>query len=316
MLRHYSLIPLFAAFILLQINLALFHSSDPQILSFATSIYQQDFFSLVNQERIATDLPVLVESPRLDHAAQLKAQDMFAKDYWAHVAPDGTTPWDFFQAVNYNYTYAGENLAKDFNTSAGVVSGWMASASHRSNILNPNFKEVGIAVVNGVLLGEETTLVVQLFGTSATLAQQSTPPVVASTQTQQVPTPPATAPTEVAAEVTQETPSPEPQLHPYSIIATAGSDQNHKPPGISARLRAGLNNLQAKATVAVNPHSWSVGQQITIIFFLGLMTVLVGDSITLWRKGIKRRNSHSMMHAGMLGILIVLTMISSLGAIL
>ena len=101
----------------------------------------------------------------LTKAAALKADDMFSDNYWAHFAPDGTSPWYFYGKVGYSYTWAGENLARDFQTSAGVVAGWMAStAGHKENILNSNFTEVGVAVKNGVLQGEETTLVVQLFG--------------------------------------------------------------------------------------------------------------------------------------------------------
>jgi hypothetical protein len=64
----------------------------------------------------------------------------------------------------YDYVYAGENLAKGFNSSQGVHNAWMASKSHRENILNANYREVGIAVVPGELNGDYVILVVQMFG--------------------------------------------------------------------------------------------------------------------------------------------------------
>ncbi|OQX50730.1 hypothetical protein B5M47_03335 [candidate division CPR3 bacterium 4484_211] len=236
-LRHYSLFPLFSAFILLQVNLALFQSSNPNILSFATSIYQQDFFKLINQERQKANVPILVESPKLNYAAQLKAQNMFKNDYWAHVGPDGTTPWDFLKEVDYNYTYAGENLAKDFNTSAGVVAGWMASPSHRSNVLNSKFKEMGIAVVNGVLLGEETTLVVQLFGTPAVLAEQVQKPKA------QQPTIQPQMQTIGRTSVTPQPTSQPVQIYPQSIAAE--QETSPAPPqGIPARVLSGITKFK------------------------------------------------------------------------
>ena len=101
---------------------------------------------------------------RLSEAAQKKAEDMFAKNYWAHYSPEGRKPWDFITESGYTYTVAGENLAKNFSDSKQVVDAWMASSSHRDNLLKASYRDIGFAIVNGVLNGEETTLVVQMFG--------------------------------------------------------------------------------------------------------------------------------------------------------
>jgi hypothetical protein len=66
--------------------------------------------------------------------------------------------------AGYQYEYAGENLAKNFLFSKNVVEAWMDSPTHRENVLRPEYTDVGFAVVNDVLNGEETTLVVQMFG--------------------------------------------------------------------------------------------------------------------------------------------------------
>src|SRR4051812_2309294 len=74
-----------------------------QVLGIATSINADTVMSLSNQERINNGLPVLGYNSQLAAAAQAKAQDMFAKDYWAHNAPDGTTPWTFITNAGYVY---------------------------------------------------------------------------------------------------------------------------------------------------------------------------------------------------------------------
>ncbi len=140
---------------------------NPQVLGLATDIRVQDLMSEVNAKRIQNGLSVLKENPQLDRAALLKAQDMFARGYWAHFAPDGKTPWAFIDTSGYHYKYAGENLARDFAVSKQVVDAWMNSPTHRKNILDSKFEDIGLAVVNGSLSGEETTLVVQIFGTEA-----------------------------------------------------------------------------------------------------------------------------------------------------
>jgi Cysteine-rich secretory protein family len=89
---------------------------------------------------------------------------MFNDQYWAHSSPNGTEPWDFIVSSGYVYKVAGENLARDFSNTAEMIEAWMASPTHRANIMNDNYTEIGIAVVDGTLEGFETTLVVQMFG--------------------------------------------------------------------------------------------------------------------------------------------------------
>lgn len=134
------------------------------VLGFATDISVDKLFQLTNQQREKNGLPDLTYNDKLSQAAYAKAQDMFAKNYWAHYSPTGSTPWDFILGSGYQYEYAGENLAKNFLFSQGVVDAWMNSPTHRDNILKRDYTEVGYAVVNGTLNGEQTTLVVQMFG--------------------------------------------------------------------------------------------------------------------------------------------------------
>lgn len=146
----------------------------PGVLGYASSINMRDLLEDTNKTRTEHDLPPLRLNEKLTEAAQAKAADMFNGQYWAHVSPKGTQPWDFILAKNYDYIYAGENLAKNFSTSQDVVTAWYDSPSHRENLLSSNYDEVGFAVVNGVLDGYETTLVVQMFGRPRDVHQLAT----------------------------------------------------------------------------------------------------------------------------------------------
>ena len=134
------------------------------VLGLATDISIPKLFELTNEERAKLNLPTLRENSQLAVAAEKKAADMFKKDYWSHFAPDGGSPWDFIKQSGYQYEFAGENLAKNFLYSKNVVDAWMNSPTHKDNIVKKEYSEVGYAVVNGMLNGEETTLVVQMFG--------------------------------------------------------------------------------------------------------------------------------------------------------
>jgi hypothetical protein len=113
-----------------------------------------------NAARSQNSLPSLTISPQLDQAAYNKAQDMLKHNYWAHVSPTGVQPWYWITATGYNYDTAGENLAKNYDSSQDTVNAWMASPTHRANVLNATYSQVGFAVVNGMLQGQETSLVV------------------------------------------------------------------------------------------------------------------------------------------------------------
>lgn len=123
-----------------------------------------------NEQRLAASLPSLKMNDALTTAAFAKAKDMFANNYWAHVSPSGVTPWQWVADAGYNYNVAGENLAKNYPTASATMNAWMASPTHRANILNGKYQDVGFAVVDGMLDGRNATLVVAYYGTPATVA--------------------------------------------------------------------------------------------------------------------------------------------------
>jgi hypothetical protein len=123
-----------------------------------------------NKEREGQKLPPLVRNTVLDKAAQLKADDMAKNGYFAHYSPAGVSPWHWFNEAGYSYVHAGENLAVHFTDSKEVVEAWMLSPTHRANIVNQNYREIGVGTARGTYEGYDTVFVVQLFGTPGQVA--------------------------------------------------------------------------------------------------------------------------------------------------
>ncbi len=135
----------------------------PKTIFFA-DISSTSLIKLTNQGREALGFSPLTENSQLDKAASLKAQDMIAQDYFAHQSPEGKLPWYWIKSANYDYQYAGENLAIGFLDSEEVYQAWNNSPSHKANLFNPNYQDIGITVLKGDFQGNETYVVVQLFG--------------------------------------------------------------------------------------------------------------------------------------------------------
>ena len=157
-------------FVLLQVSFSIIGNIAPGVLGTSSSIQKQKIIELTNIERAKLGLSPVTENQTLSRAAEAKAANMFEENYWAHFAPSGKSPWDFMTRAGYRFAFAGENLAKNFSNSDDVVIAWMNSPSHRENIVNGKYQDIGIAVEDGILSGQQTTLVVQMFGTTNSLA--------------------------------------------------------------------------------------------------------------------------------------------------
>lgn len=131
----------------------------------ANEIKPQEVISLVNKSRLNKGLPALVENQLLNKAAKAKANDMLKKDYFSHTSPEGFTSWHWFNLVGYEYKNAGENLAVNYENAASQHKDWMNSKTHRENILNGKYSEIGIAIAKGNINGKTSYVTVQLFGT-------------------------------------------------------------------------------------------------------------------------------------------------------
>ncbi len=168
LLQQSSLLVLLGIYIMVQSAINVFTSFQPGVLGYASYINPDKIIEYTNEYRLQNGREPLVLNDDLTQAALSKAQDMFADNYWAHISPDGTEPWYFIAQSGYSYSHAGENLARDFTNPQSVVDAWINSPSHRKNIIEDDFSEIGVAVVDGDIGGVETTIVVQLFGTPET----------------------------------------------------------------------------------------------------------------------------------------------------
>lgn len=203
------------------------------VLGYATGISIGGLVDGTNAERNANGLGSLALNGLLSQAAQAKAADMAAKDYWAHNSPTGATPWTFIGATGYTYQTAGENLAYGFTTTSDTITGWMNSPGHRANILNTSFNQVGFAtldIANYQGQGPQTLVVAmyaQAAGTSAPAPYTPPAPVPVappvSTTTQAPTTTTKPAPTSRATPTTQN------QSEPVSVETTPVESTENTP---------------------------------------------------------------------------------------
>ncbi len=136
----------------------------------------QDLLIAHNNQRALSGLPALKLNSTLSASATSKANAMMASNCWSHYCPNGKDWRDFFVESGYEYIHAGENLAEGFETVDSVVSAWMNSQSHRDNILNGSFSEVGFGFAFGDFQGSsDNTIIVVHFGTEIKQTQEFIP---------------------------------------------------------------------------------------------------------------------------------------------
>lgn len=274
-LHHKSILFVIIALFLGQFFLTSIKTNFPDVLGTATNISTQDLLISTNQKRQKEGLAPLSLNNQLSEAALFKAKDMFEKNYWAHNAPEGTTPWVFIKKAGYNYVYAGENLARGFNSSEEVVNAWMASPKHRENVLSGNYNDVGLAVVSGKLNGEETVLVVEMLG------GKGAPPLARK------------ASEEISASIPQ---APVPQEVPKGI--------SYQP---TTNFQPLVASVKAKPIIDINVFSQNLSLAILFLF----ISVFIVDMIIIERKKIVRLVGHNLDHILFLtGILIIIIMFS------
>lgn len=143
-------------------------SKNNGVLSYATSMSSSELLRSTNEARSENQLPALKLNKKLNSAAQSKAIDMAKKNYWSHTTPDGKEPWIFINNANYTYKKAGENLAYGFSDPSQVLSGWLNSPSHRENVLDRDYQDIGFGYANSPDFDNNgpATIVVAMYGTS------------------------------------------------------------------------------------------------------------------------------------------------------
>lgn len=144
------------------------------VLGATTSVSATEIVALTNLERTKAGKETLNPNSQLEEAALAKAVDMIERGYFDHVDPEGRGSWTLIEDNGYSYQHAGENLARNFNTSEKVVDGWMGSEGHKENILKDVYSDTGVAVVET----ESEVYIVQLFASPFASNEASKPSMV------------------------------------------------------------------------------------------------------------------------------------------
>lgn len=295
LLHHSSLLILIVGLFIFGAGFSFTAQHNQAVLGISYSITPQDLLILTNQKRQEAGIPPLVMNDSLTQAATRKAADMLTKDYWAHIAPDGTTPWYFIKSSGYEYIYAGENLARGFYSTGDVVNAWMASPSHRENVLSPNYKDVGFAIQEGTLTGDDTVLVVQEFGST----RSTTTAVQTESAPQVTPEVPTVTPV-IAVNLSTPTPTAIPTQSPTPTVVPAPVSQAQV---AAYRNDPLINKPQAQKSIA-------------LFIILGLLVLLLLDIVITRKKGVTRILSHNLDHVIFFGILLIIIILITKGGVL
>lgn len=278
-----------------------------RILGYAANISVEEVARLTNDKRVAAGLNSLSINESLSSAARAKGQDMLDKDYWAHIAPDGTEPWKFFIDAGYKYKYAGENLARDFSNPSSAIEAWMASPTHRDNVLSDRYNEVGIAVVEGDMNGVDTTLIVQLFGTKLSDANVQVPIAQAQEVVATVPLSSSVSPSPQATVQPTATPLPVALASPLPK-STNPSYVSASPLGVEEEKSAGVSGI------LISPFSATKSTSLSIVGIL--LFVLTIDAVLLSKKRIARVGGRTFAHLSFLGMILAIIIILRAGSVL
>lgn len=317
LLHHRVLFLLILFFLSSGILLHTIKASFPRVLGISSDVSNQQLLLLTNEKRQENGDSALTISDQLSQAAANKATDMFAKNYWAHNAPDGTTPWVFIKSSGYDYIYAGENLARGFTTSSDVITAWMNSPEHKQNMLSQNYKDVGFAVATGTLNGEETVLVVEMLGST-----NFAPPPVAKTvqQTTQIAVAISATPTQAQSAPFNNnslniTPNPtNPSQNTTENIVT---NPENKTLGIKSNVKnktdiSQYNSVQSRSLVDSAAFSSFSAKTIIMLFIF----ILILDMVLIERKKIVRFVGHNLDHVLFLSLILIIVIILAKGVIL
>ena len=142
---------------------------EPALQLSASSMPASDIVARTNQMRLEAGVGTVVVNSRLSRSAQLKAEDMATKGYFAHENAEGQRLAYWLGVTGYAYKYAGENLAVGYQTPAGAMNGWKNSPTHYANIIKPEYREMGVGVAVGSYKGASAIFVVQHFGATQQL---------------------------------------------------------------------------------------------------------------------------------------------------
>lgn len=134
----------------------------PKAPALAKELTPQNIVYQTNIEREKLSLPSLTVNSSLEKAAQTKAEDMLSNENFSHNFLNKKFS-EWVKEQNYQYEVVGENLAIHFDDIEPLFNAWLASPTHKQNMLHEKYTEVGVAVLTGNWQGYQTTIVVSIF---------------------------------------------------------------------------------------------------------------------------------------------------------
>ncbi|MBI4050109.1 MAG: CAP domain-containing protein [Candidatus Doudnabacteria bacterium] len=240
--------------------------------------------NLINSERAARNIPTLLLSPALNTAADGKSSDMLARDYFAHIDPDGDYVWGRIVKAGYApYKILGENLAIDFSTSEGMVKAWVDSPTHRANMLNTDFIDQGLKTLYGNFQERYTNVTTSLFGALYPVAGES----AARPAPQTVPNPPPPEPKEALSQTINNLPPA-----PTDATLTAPlAREKYILPGLVEEIKT---VIPAPKAAGEQQPFWP--RLVFTLFGVVMLAILTIDTIIIYGRQIITGRGHSSYH--------------------
>jgi hypothetical protein len=274
-----------------------------KVLDYSTSMTTSQLLIDTNAQRVANGVGSLQLNSKLAAAAQAKASDMAARDYWSHYTPEGNPPWIFVTSQGYSYQKLGENLAAGFDDEQSTINGWMASPPHRENLLDSSYSEVGFGFANiadyTAAGGGAMTIVVAFYGEPAIQAAplpKVSPKVTAS---QSVPTVQAESATQANPQSTQTAAS-----EPAQPATGPTNSQNLKPSSQPETIKTSNAQLVSASTPFANYASISaiLGLLLSSAYWIGRHLRMVHRTIVYSEKMVLK---HPLFDVGLIVLVLM-----------
>jgi hypothetical protein len=281
--------------------------TDCTTATYATNVSAVTLLQETNIQRSGNSLSAFTMNNQLTAAAQAKANDMAAKNYWSHVTPEGVQPWQFISDAGYVYVIAAENLAYGFDSSAGAVAGWMNSPGHRANILNGELRDIGFGIANSASYQNngEQTIIVAMYGkpqavVTPNTAQYGNSPTVSAKVAGPTSTPPPVAPREPEATPSTAESTPAPTAEESDVVTPKPNAETQKTATLQARDVSRIDLL------ASGNAQWAVLALVTITTVC--IIIFFARHLRLWHKLLVRGEAF-VIHHPFLDIAMVATVV-------